>query len=230
MVFRHRRKPFKTHKRKTAFSSKQKRAVTAIAKRTIQKESEWKHHAVCNTGQDVTVTATLFSLTAVPMPLSTERPTDYLRIGDLIQPSSVSVRFSLREHVSADATPATIRVIFFQWFGDDTSGVNPPSIDHLLLPTPATPTSTTRDIYGHYNTDYAAQYKIMYDRVFTVDQLSPHRYKSLKLRIPKPRIQYTAGLITGIGNVYIVYLSDAATTSTSAPHMLWNSKLNFRDN
>lgn len=151
---------------------------------------------------------------------------DSTRSGDRITIKSLQIRGTL---ASADAYNI-MRVIIFQYLGDD--GVAVPTSGQVLE-------GTYFNTVNHVNAPYAKDYVgykviVLWDSTYVVDQDDVAKQFQLMLtagnfkKKAKPFIQYQAGTSNGVGNLYMMVVSDSG--AVTHPSISFVSRLRFIDN
>lgn len=195
-----------------ALAPRTRRAVQTVVKSTLNRQSEWKHFT-----QHFTDTASTAGLIRDMSPV-TQGDTDITRDGDALHASSLEWRGHC---FSADANNI-VRLIFFQWYPATT-----PVVTDILN------NVASGDVTSLYETDKAAQYKILMDRSWALDVFQTGgalrtSFMRKKIRIPRPKMQFLAGSTNGTNKVYMLLISDSG--AVSHPGVRYTAKLNFRDN
>lgn len=199
---------FRPYKRR-ALGKRQARAVATIAKKQIRKTSEWKHHT-STVSASVDSAGSVFDLSTVA-----QGDTDTSRDGDTIFASSVIIR----GFITTQDTFNRFRVIFVQWKAPVIT------IADVLIVTAG------HEVDSMYNTDKAQQYKIMFDRTYTLNPnysggVRTHQLIN-KLRFSSRRMQFSAGTLTGNNKLYMICISDSSVAAHPTIDLV--TKLNFRD-
>ncbi len=193
-----------------SLSTKQKSAVTSIARKELQRNMEWKHNLVSTT-DTASTSGFIRDLSAVP-----QGDTDITRDGDALMASSVDIRYTI---FSADNYNVW-RVIVFQWHPITT-----PVVADILN------NVASSNVNAFYETDHAHMFKIMYDKTWTLNENVSGTSVALsgrfKVRVPRKQVKYLNTSTTGTNKVYYLLISD----SGAASHPGWNfsSKLNYTD-
>lgn len=195
-----------------SLSVKQKAKVQQIVKKVIKKDQEWKHFRLNqNTATDVA--GIIQDCTLV-----SQGDTDTTRDGDMLQASSLGVRYSLTQNESSHNI---VRMIFLQWYPSSV-----PTVSDILLVTGGL------EVLSMYNTDQAPNYKILYDKTHYMNQrftsASSVVGKSMKLKSFRPKFQYVASTTVGTNHIYMLAISDSAIGGVD-PLVKVVTKLNFRD-
>ncbi len=213
------KRPYRGRAKNKSLTQPQKRAVTAIAKKTVRMMSEWKFFNLdlsLGTNQAGAVT----HLSAVP-----QNDTVQGREGIVIQPSSLILRYYWESNVALQSHNV-VRTIIFQWHPDTTL----PTVGDILnlLGT------NTRAPLSLYKREGAMDYKILYDRThvlntfYAADMSCP--VVSTKIRIPRRKMLYDGGTTFGEQNsVYMLNISDEPSASGTDPTVRFASRLNYRD-
>lgn len=198
-------------KGKTEKQKKDEAMVKKVVNKTINQQSEWKHHTRTTTiaVDDVGVMTDHCAVA--------QGDADTDRDGDQIMAYSMNFRYT---YGGADNTNVA-RIIFFQWFPQSTPAIN----DILIF-------ATGYEVLSMYNTDKADQYKILYDRTFDFElngagTLETHS-RSGKIKLSRKKIKYNAGTTVGSNKVYSLVVSDS--TAIAHPGFFCVTKLNYRDN
>ncbi len=202
-----RKKPF-TKSRKKVFSTRQRSAVTTLAKKAIRSTSEFKHHSV-QTSDTASTAGFIWDLSAVAA-----GTTDTTRIGDQLSATTLGFQYRI---VSGD-THNAVRVIYFQWYPNTV-----PVVANIL---------NAAAVEAQYETDQATNYKILYDRTHTLNEyvsgvVVTTRQFRRKLRIPRKNLKFLAASTTATNKVYSLYITDSA--AVVHPSMIFSTRLNYTD-
>ncbi len=194
-------------------SRRQVRKVQTIASKTVKKLSEWKYHTI-SLGLATPISSGSITQSLLGV---TQGDTRTTRDGDIIFPSTISFKYDI---VPEDATNI-VRVILYQFFQPSTPTIS----DVLDLSTPVAANHWT----SPYERKFAHDYKIIYDRVHTVDTAAHTVYATGgKRRIPRARTTFEgATIVDPVGGVYLSAISDS--TVGAGPKINWTSRINFRD-
>ncbi|AUM61975.1 capsid [uncultured virus] len=197
-----------------------RRRLTKVEKKQVVKivraNQELKYFNSITAASGLSTTPTMFQLTNIP-----QGDTDTTRDGDRLKLLKFYVRGSF---VFGDSTNF-IRLIFFQWKPNST-----PVSTSVLLPGP----SGSVDYLSQYNHDLRQEYKILYDKTFTLvsysqvgvpsNQYIPIASNSIKLfkfmRKPKStNLQYTGGTTSGTNQVWWMAMTDSSVVPHPAIEM-----------
>lgn len=202
-----------SRKFKKTGGSKFKTTVKKLALQAIKQNAEWKHHLTHVNNVGVTTSGTIYDLSGIA-----QGDTDQTRDGDMVQASTISLLY----HMYNGDDNNCMRVIVFQYHTDTT-----PTVTNIV------DNSVGNGCLFHYKIDNASQFKIMYDSFHELN--SPNTGETVfsrvirrKLRIPRRKIQFTAGTTTGTNKVYALLLSDSSVVPN--PGVTIVSKLNYMDN
>lgn len=193
------------------------------ARRVINSQFE-KHYYDYDGGTvnlPVSYSSSIYKLTAV-----TAGSSDSTRSGDRLTIKSLQIRGTL---AVAD-THNVMRVIIFQYLGDD--GVAVPTSGQILE---APWFNTINHVNAPYAKDYVG-YKVivLWDSTYVLNQDNQAKQFQIMLtagnfkRKAKPFIQYQAASSNGVGNIYMMAVSDSG--AVTHPTITWVSRLRFIDN
>ncbi len=144
---------------------------------------------------------------------------DINRIGDQIRLHSLELR------LTANVIDSTnfVRVIVFQWFGDDTN--DSPTASQLLVSGGSQPYNSP------FQHDGYSKFHILYDKVFSLATYYPNKAASvlisLNARPVRQIVRYYAGATTGNNKIFMGVCSDSGTSSH--PFIDYYARLNFYD-
>lgn len=205
------RKPTKKKTQNKSLGKKQARAVKSIVKKTLKSENEWKNHQVYAVANVATGT-TIVDTCAVP-----QGDTSITRDGDQLMASSLHLKYDWE---GADSYNHC-RLMVFQWY-PDTTPTGADILDSSVVP------SSNAHMYP-YNTKTAESYKVLYDTVRLCTAVSVPVTNTIqkKIRIPRPKIKFSAGTTTGTNKVYLLFVTDSAAAPN--PNLTYHTKLNYRD-
>lgn len=163
------------------------------------------------------------------------------RVGDVAQIRRLHLRLLLYNGVGATANPRTLsRVIFFQYFGDNSVANKPTIID--FLQSTAANAGNTYGTFSTFDIDYGRQYRVLWDsgmiltlgtNSLAVTGFPPlESYHKLDLDIPlgsaQKDIAYYTGGITGPNHIFMLITADTATIATNPTYIL-TTELRFAD-
>lgn len=188
-----------------------KRFVRQV-RHVITKTAEKKYWDTSVTSTPVSASGTVLDLTPIP-----QGDTDQSRDGDQLTLRSIQGRF---QFIAADATNIC-RIIIFQWFIDTTvSGVSP-LVDQVI--------QTISNPLASYNHDGRYNFRILYDRTFSMDTTDDltasgriYIYKGLRRKV-----QYHGGVTGGKNKIYILYISDSG--AITHPSLTYYTRVTFSD-
>lgn len=192
-------------------ASAEKVALSRMVKQQLNKNLERKFVDVAlNAGVSSTVTTTPITDIGVGT-------TNITRIGNIIQPTSISLVINSFIPITGDQTNF-IRFILFQW-KDDTGETGPPLIGNILQT--AFPASI-------YNNNQRSSFKILFDKIIPMSLSGPNA-KTMKFTIRKKLlpIKYTTGATDGINKIFVMEISDS--TTVVHPVTDWYLRVRFTD-
>ena len=216
------------------------RSVKAQLRRLAEQK-----YAVVQQTDALTNTAQVYGLTGDIEPGNTSST----RVGDKITLNSIEIR----GRVTIDSTdPAasisisTVRMVVFKWYDDA-----PPVYGDVFETNDTEGTSLTLAVHAPYNSDRKVKRKVLLDKLYTVQRgvtsvwnattgqtqsiLAPEmgsrvcftHYIDLKKKGDRVRnVNYGAGSTDGVGNIYMLALSDA---NTNGPSMTFIARANYTD-
>jgi len=183
-------------KQKSKVSPAIRREITRISKRVYNKRTELKYFMTGASASIPTVGGSIVDLTAIPQSVSDTDCT-----GDSLWLRNISLRAFTALNVVANLA-GSVRIVLFQWFDDTTPTVsvilNAGAINPMVAP---------------YNHDTNQKFSILYDA--TVGVSSGNLYDSYTNCLVKPtkgRVDYSNGTTTGVNKVYMLFVTDTATT------------------
>lgn len=182
--------------RSRGLTKKQKAGVKRIMGAVMEK----KHHTSTFSTSSVSSTATLTNISAV-----TQGDSDTSRDGDQIYLKNID----FRAYLTRADTSNLVRLIVFQWR---------PSTQ-LATPTAATILENyagdgTLDLVRHWNYDNKRNFKVLYDRLITLNEDIANR--TVKFNLNKSlikKIQFDNGGTNHNNAVYVMYLSDSSAAT-----------------
>lgn len=202
------------------------KSVKRLISKEIRKNEETKWIDNIYAAADINWTAanTFYDLTEV-----NAGATSSTRIGDRIRFKSLHFQLMINRGVTGSAAvPTFVRVIIFQWHPDDA--------------TPPTPTSIITAIaemqcvinpYVVNNTGRGAAFSVFHDKVHKLDAYGPHGICQDFLltghKFLQREIHYNTGVVTGMNNIYMMLLSNQATSSTTGPTFTGRVRLRYTD-
>lgn len=206
------RRPYRRYYKKRAYGKPSKNFSRKV-KRVLTKAAEKKFHDVSQAGSvSVTSTPVLVDLSSI-----SAGDTDQTRDGDQLTIRSIHLKYQL---VAGDSTNI-VRIILFQWFMDTAVAGGGPTAANILQ-------STTNSM-SSYTHDTRFQYKILDDKIVSLDTSSRDSY-TLNRRIIKgfkKKIQFSAAGTSGTNKIYLLYMSDSAAAPD--PGLIYYSRLTFSD-
>jgi len=203
-------------RRKRAGSKSMATVARRVVKAALKKNIELKFFDTpVNFSLDVNGDVKCLSLIA-------QGDTDFDRNGDKAIPKSISGKYLI--NVNPAATFTGVRVIIFQWFGDDL-------IDD---PTPAKLMQTTGDFFAplsHYNFDgmRAKKFKVLYDKFHILDPITDQCTQGKMYSVNMKPIAFDAASTHGSGHIYWLGLSDAGAGSGDEPGLLGRFRVTYTD-
>lgn len=191
------------------------------ARRVINAQFEKHYYDGQQVNFPVDWNSSIYKLTA-----TSQGDTDSTRSGDRITIKSLQLRGTL---TVAD-THNIMRIIIFQYLGDDAVAV-PTSGQVLEAPYYGT--------YNHVNSPYAKDfvgYKtiVLWDSTYVLNQDNQAKQFQIMLtaanfrKKAKPYIQYQGGTSNGVGNIYLMAVSDSG--AATHPSLSFASRLRYIDN
>lgn len=197
-----------------------RRAVRAIARREIYRNTEWKEFSsIIN--NSVPSTGLTYNLI-----IPGQGDSDQQRVGDEIICGSVKGNYQITLNAGTGTPFTLVRVIIFQWYG-----VTTPTINNILS------TTVGAAPFHPWNTDQAPSYKILLNRLHTVkafirDHTSATYHgvtvRGFKVKPPRKKIHFQAGGTNGSNKLYICIVSDEIITANE-PNMYISFKGTFAD-
>lgn len=179
--------------RKSKFIKRVKRSRSRVARVSRGPRPENKHYDTFGT-VTITQNGTLSLLSGV----LTQGPQDVQRIGDSIYASSVFIKMTL----IANPTPLydNIRVLFLK----DLQGYNAPIVNDILEPGTIASGFAPFSQYNHF---LMSRFKIIYDKIFTLNT-GNNKSISISKYIPvKSKIQFIGGA-TFKNQIYMLLIGD----------------------
>lgn len=144
---------------------------------------------------------------------------DINRIGDQIKLHSLELRFTGN---LADTTNI-VRLIVFQWYGDDTN--DSPTASQLLVSGGSQPYNSP------FQHDGYSKFHILYDKIMTLSTYYPVKHDSVLIQLDarpiRQVVRYYAGATTGNNKIFLGVCSDSGTSSH--PFIDYYARLNFYD-
>lgn len=203
---------------RTVLSKAQKNAVKKIATSAITKVSEKKFLDQASGPTQIGYDAPVISLISMPVQGDSVNTRD----GDNLFIKSLR----LKGQVATSGQDVRVRVIVFQWMEDNAT--SSPTASDILQDV------TQYDILNSpYKINGPKHFKVLMDRRYVLDSPGQtwSRLFQANLKLPQKKIQFNAGLATGVGQVYVMTLSDTYTVASgSGGNVTWYSRLRYLDN
>jgi hypothetical protein len=148
--------------------------------------------------------------------------TDITRTGDRVRVKKVQLKGKLYGNASQTG-PTTARFVVFVWNISGVGQINPPSIVQVLQ------ASAGYGPYGSYSRDYADQFQIVYDGIFSVEVLTASQPVDL-IQLDRNvtiDMEFAAGAVQPMVNgVYAFLVTDV---SANQPTVNYQSTIWFED-
>lgn len=146
--------------------------------------------------------------------------TDTARIGDKVRLKGLRLRYQW----DLSDTVNKCRVIVFQWC--QSTNYTVPAVTDILQNTG----TSTSGVFSPYNHDAGPNYRILYDRLHSLDADNPSPFvnTNISLRRCKYRkISFVGGSTDAIGKIFVLTITDSAAT----PHPAFKAyaRLTFTD-
>lgn len=147
--------------------------------------------------------------------------TDVTRIGDKVRLKALFLDYQI---VCSDATNL-VRVVVFQWHPQTNlvAATLTEIFQYFAI-------GDNREVLSPYVHDYGDQFRVLYDRLYTLDLASAYT-KSFKgvisLKRAKKQMAYAAGGSQGSNQLYIAVLSDSS--AASHPTFTYVSRVIYED-
>ena len=200
----------KVYRKKKTITDKR---IARVARNVFKRDTETK---VFDAYEDVTVSTTgrVTLLTAVTQGVGVSQ-----RVGERLQPVALHLKF--QSTVEPTDTYNNVRYIVFKWKDDDT----------LIAPVMANVLGTTfgglDEVLNEFQWTTRSNFQVLLDVTHSVDTAGP-RSKITRHRLKlRGHIEYETNLTTGVGNIYLIRVSDSAVAPS--PSMGVYSRLYFKD-
>lgn len=207
------------YKKLKALTAPQKKQVTKIANKVVNRRSETKHH---NAVQNYTAFGAVYPPVPVDLTLIPQGILDIERVGDRCTLVRMVLRLLVERPASAGSVSSTQRVLVFMWKPNTV----PVASDILNIG----PTGLI-DINSDYNHDTRQEYKILMDKPIVQTIISNtqryNKYLKFKLKSVPKDLQYVNASTVGTNHIYIMYITDAS--AVSYPNINYHSRIYFRD-
>lgn len=202
-------------------NTRQKAEIRKIAKRQVGLKQELKYFLINTYDYAISTTPSLFQLSAIP-----QGDTDTTRDGDRLELSKIS----LRGQVYCTDVTNIMRFIVFQF---RPSAV--PVASQILQIGP----SGAIDVWSNYNHDTRQEYKILYDKTFTMqgngaaatspftDSSYQHFQRKITNNNFNKNLQYIGGGTGGTNQIYYIAVSDS--NLAAHPTITFQAYFNFKD-
>lgn len=207
-----------------ALNKTARKQVTKIAKSVVSKSLETKFHDVSNVVYPSDTLGSVIPLTDIPQ--STTTASDSTRIGDMIQPTSIDMRFVAAAGTLAGVTVATpLRVILVQWHGQ--TGNDNVTLAKILG---AISYTAAQNPLRPYNHDNRAKFRVLYDKLFELGYNSDSIHVRAKKILSKMRpVRYYAGDAEDqMDGLYLV-LQSSIDLAGVLPNFSYVIRTNFKD-
>lgn len=188
-------------------------SVKSYVKKAISRDVENKYLDTSFLAQGSSWAGSLSSLAHPDQGLTSSN-----RIGDVIRPVSLSIRFLVK---IASSTSAVGRIIIFQWRPQTT-----PSISSVLQSAYA---STENHVNAPYDVDQQPQFKILYDKRIALSTNGDYitQWHKVLSRKKMLNITFTGSTGSGAGSnkLYCIYMD------SNNPALLWSMvmRLEYED-
>jgi len=182
--------------------------------KVIKEESELKYFGTQQVQLPVTTAGYIVDITAIAQGVG-----DQQRVGDECTLDSLELRYSAAYNLSSALD--TFRIIVVEWFPSSTPGIG--SILQV--------TGSTLTPLSYYNKDQEPNFKIHYDSLIDlVGNLSNpkamHSQQIFLTSMRGARLQFVSGGTTGTSHLYVIAVSDQATTGD---YLEYIARVNFLD-
>jgi len=198
----------KKQTKRYGLNTTEKGQVKSMVKNQLSRVIETKYvDSNYNSGFDSSGTIQILSN------IITQGDTDSDRIGDKLLMRNLSIR----GYASYGDTVNVMRVILFQWKLSNASVT--PTITDILQ---------TAHRFSHYNHDKKAQYSILYDQTFNLDDSNRRQIlikKSIRPKIKK--LQLEGAGVNGINHIFLLGISDSGGVPNPAVQL--DFRLTFKD-
>lgn len=205
----------KSRKAAPKVSKNVKKYVSQHIRSAIAGEQEHKYFTLDSLGTSMPATGSVYSMSDVPAGTG-----DSARVGDQIRLGSFRINFKI-ERATTDTDPRQARVIIFQWV--DTDAVATPTASSILQDYFNYPTLSML----RHDAIRAKSFRVMYDKVFNLDNDDPMAAVSTVLKAPSRKLQFDNGGPSGYNKIFMCLLSDAVLASQ--PQISFMTKLNYTD-
>lgn len=192
-------------KKRSRSTSTAKKAL-ALAKKANRKELKYLDGAIGISSDQILNTG----VTWFNFPLIATGATVNTRIGNVIHPTSLKLKYTMEKNASA--TASQVRLILLQQKNDYTGSIT----DYLQ----------TADINSQKSVDHRYDSKTLLDKSFILDAERPKRFVNMSIKVPLS-MYYDASSSTPDKNRLVLYLiSDEAT---NYPTIVGNQRLYFTE-
>jgi len=192
-------------KKKSRSTSTAKKAL-ALAKKANRKELKYLDGVIGITSDQILNTG----VTWFNFPLIATGSTVNNRIGNVIHPTSLKLKYTMEKHASATATQ--VRLILLQQKNDYTGSIT----DYLQ----------TADINSQKSVDHRYDSKTLLDKSFILDAERPKRFINMSIKVPLS-MYYDASSSTPDKNRLVLYL--ISDEGTNYPTIVGNQRLYFTE-
>lgn len=204
-----RRRRFRPRRRRRVY--KRRRYVARVARGVVRKMASWKHHYAYSLSGAGTSGGTLSCCDISQGDSNSQRDGDSLYLGSC----TFFTRWTLGDSANV------CRLILFQWYPTST-----PAVADIL------DTSIGSAPQYMYETDKGNQYKILFDRTYSVNdnysgQAKQFMSKRIKIRPPRKKIQFLNGSTDGSNKIYFLNMSDSSVVPNPTHEFLM--RVNFID-
>lgn len=192
-------------------NERQKRQV----KRLITGSEEIKYFPLYAGYATVNASGTLTKWTTIP-----QGDTIVTRDGSEINFKRIDLRFNIFATAAAAYATNAFRMIVFQWKPDDAQ--QPPTVGQVI------DTGFTQPVFSPPNVLYKQNYRILYDKLFSVHNSGPGsagRHVIITNKRAQDKIRFASGN-TGTNMIYVLVISDAAV---QVPSWSYGALVHFSD-
>lgn len=200
------------------------------------------HYLTTAASDNIDQTGDMISLAEVP-----QGDTPTTRTGNKILPRYLNVKLSLRKSMDPSApTHETVRVMIFQWWGNESDNATPPTKAEVLgnVGTASlAPLSHLNDNNTGRVGDMDRRIKVLYNAIHTFDLVSEtshmldwnyemNKVKPGQAPSKKQHIKFIDGSAQNVasGNIWLMIFSDNPDANAYKSAYYFQSKLSFYDN
>jgi len=221
MSFRSKQSALKRKYRRNPLTAPQSRAVAKIAMKQINKVSELKYKDTSATNEELSYDAPYIKLLDMPAQGDTQTTRD----GDSIYIKKLFLRAWVK-NIGATTVDVPVRVMLVQWLEDNANDT--PTLGEVLESA-----AQYVSINSPYKITDKKKFKVLHDQRFHISEDNGPSLKFLTIspkRLKQRKIQFNAGAVTGVGNIYLIAFSDRTDASDTGPVINFYSRLRYLDN